>query len=470
MTAHHIPTRRSTPLPARPKKAKHFRLCIAALCLTLSAPLYAAEEAAQLHTFRHTAADGIERPYVLYTPPQHGDGQKRTLIVHLHGAISRPQISTDPEAAARRSPVLKLTQNGCCYVLFPYGQQGAGWFDETGTEMVMAQIDRISRDFPVDTDKIFLSGFSDGASGTFYFAATRPERFAGFIALNGSLPVAAHLGAQPLYPANSGNKPFYIVNTDQDILYPAAAAQPIIAELSRHNRNITFKTPAGGHDMRYLDSYTSELSAFIADNRRQTPHRLDWQGGAGSGTEWLQLLRLQAENTPPAPWHVPYSLRLRNEKAGFGIRFDNSYQQGLKIAGFAADSSAEKMGARPGDIILKMGDIAIDNPYAGYRYLGNKRAGDEAELTVLRDGREIRLNGRFNEGYEYEVFEKQPFSGRIRAQLDGSRLTVETSRVAAFAVDFDKLGVSGQELTLVLNGRARPIQARGRQEFTVGAQ
>ncbi|QMT41026.1 PHB depolymerase family esterase [Neisseria shayeganii] len=431
------------------------RILLTALLCWVSAA--AAAQSGSFQTFRFTAQDGQERPYIVYTPPHVEAGEPRPLLVHLHGAIASPQIRSDPLASVQRSSFLKLANAGRYYVLFPFGQKDAGWFDPVGVNMVLGEVDAVLRDFPAaDPDRVFLSGFSDGGSGTLYLAATHPDRFAGFIAMNGSLPVAAHLGSTPVYPQNFNRKPLYIINTRSDMLYPADMMQPVAEELRRHHPNLIFSTPEGGHDMRYLPQEIPALTAFIDRHRRQTATQLVWEssGEAANGSEWLHIERLKPQATPQA-WHRPYRLTLFNNKASFGMAFDPAYRNGLKVAGFGKENStAQNIGVRIGDIVLKMGETAMNHPYAPYLYLADKRAGDPVDITVLRDGRETVLRGRFNEGYHYQVFEKQPVSGKIRARIDRGRLLVDTSRVAAFRIDFSRLPQPVH--SIVINGKTHP--------------
>ncbi|EGV36830.1 PDZ domain-containing protein [Neisseria weaveri] len=445
------------------KQAAKIGLC--AVALVLSGSLFAAE--AQFHRFSLTASDGKDRPYIVYTPAGVAADEKRPLLVYLHGAVSSPDIPAEPLDKVRRSSFLKLADAGRYLVLFPFGQKGAAWFDSVGTDMVFKQINEVEKQFAVDADKVFMSGFSDGASGTLYLAATHPERFAGFIALNGSLPVAAHLGESPVYPENINHKPLYMINTQGDMLYPAAMMRPVVDFLRQRHSRLAFQEPEGNHNMAYLEQVLPELRQFVEQNSRHITESLVWESSvAPSGTDWLRIVRL-APDKAAKPWHGKNSLKMFNGKASFGMKFDPAYKNGLKVAETTAKGTAAKMGVQPGDIILKMGDTVMNHAYAPYRYLAGKKAGDETELTVARQGRELVLKGRFNPGYQYEVFEKQPVSGKIRATLQGGKLVVETSRIAAFSIDFDRLPNRGGDMTLVVDGKAGRVVAKGVQTFEV---
>lgn len=433
-------------------------------------PQYSAASApARFDEFTFKAADGIERPYIVYTPAGLQAGEKRPLIIHMHGAINRAEISKNPMGSVKRSSFLKLAESGRYYVLFPFGQKNAGWFDQTGNKMVLGELEKVLADFPgADRDQVFLSGFSDGGSGTLYMASVQPDAFAGFISLNGSLPVAAHLGEHPLYPENFARKPLYLINTQNDSLYPARMMGPIVETLQRYNKMLTVSLPEGEHNMQYLTAEIPALNNFISQHRRQTASSLSWEGPAGSGTEWLAIDSLSPQEAAKS-WHQSYRLEMFNDKASLDIQFDPAHYPQLKVAGLGKpDGTARKMGVQIGDTVIKMDDTPMENPYSPYTFLSRKKAGEPVSLTVLRNGQTMVLNGRFKPGYTYQVFEKQADSGKILAEIQQGRLQIQTSKVASFTIDFDKLPDAAALHTLTINGTERPLPKvlQGKHRYT----
>lgn len=420
--------------------------------------------------FKYTASDGKERPYVVYTPKNAKPGEARPLIVYLHGAVSSPQMRIEPLGAAQRSVMSKLADEGGYYVLFPYGQRGATWFDRVGCDMVFGQLDKVVKEYPVQRDKIFLSGFSDGASGTFYIATTRPERFAGFIALNGSVSVAANLGDSPVYLDNFNHKPLYVVNTKSDMLYPVHMMQPTIDKMKEHHPELLFRTPEGNHETSYFPSLQAEVRSFVDGHQRSAPTQLTWETAdtLHPRYEWLLIERIDSTR-PRADWHQRYTLKMTNEKASFGVSPNIKHRgKGLVVAGFGKKSCAKEMGVQVGDTILKMGDVEINGPMDSFGYAASKRAGDSTSLTILRGGKEVLLTGTFPPPYQYEVFAKHPVSGKVRAQIDGQRLRIETSQVGALAIDFDQLPLKNKKkVEVVLNGKSHWLKKpQGLVRFT----
>lgn len=443
------------------------------LILTACWSCYAAAQSGQFSQFEFTDADNKTRPYVVYHPSltegkNTSDQEKRPLIVFLHGAVSNPEVRVNPLESAQKSPLITLAEENDYYLLFPYTNKDAPWFEQKGVELVLGEIAKVIKQFPIDEDKIFLSGFSDGGSGTLYFAGNHASSFAGFIALNGSLAVAAHLGSSPFYPQNMNGKPLYIVNTQSDLLYPARMMLPVVELLRQFHSNIAFKTPQGNHDLRYFPELKAEINSFIQQHRRTLPHTISLETADERTNHfaWLKITRLSPEQ-PRENWHQAYSLKLFNDKASFGIVPDISYTgQGIKVKGFSKNSTAQQMGVEVGDVIVQMEQTKLDHRYASFQYLATKKAGDPTAVTLQRGENTLVLNGKFAEGYAYEVFEKQPPSGKATAELSGDRLTIRTSRVGEVEIDFNQLGLNGKKVIIVLNGKIQTVVAEGQKRFS----
>jgi aminopeptidase YwaD len=65
--------------------------------------------------------------------------------------------------------------------------------------------------------------------------------------------------------------------------------------------------------------------------------------------------------------------------------------EGLKLDGVRPQSPAATAGLRAGDVIIKIGNMAIRNVYDYTYALGQMRAGEEVEFVVRRDGKELTL-------------------------------------------------------------------------------
>lgn len=432
-----------------------FSLALVTLFLFMHSHCIAADG---FHIFQHQDHNQKNRPYIVYQPETLPIHEARPLLVHLHGAILTDTIKSQPLESVKQSRILNLAKQGQYYVLFPFGDREASWFNPNGLDMIMTEIQSVQNSFNIDKNKIFLSGFSDGASGTFYIASTRPDNFAGFIAFNGSLPVAAHLGYTPLYLQNINHKPFYIINTQEDFLYPAHMMQPVIDELKQHHHHITFHTPKGQHHLSYLDETLPEIINFINHHHKTIPTTLTWEsdGKHENGSEWLRIISIDEQGTAQ-DWHRPYSLKLFNDKANLGIQFHTHAASPFTVAHIQPNSTAEKMGVKIGDQVIQIDSTELNHPYAPYLYLANKRAGEKISLTIMRNGQATTLTGQLNAGYHYQVFEKHTPSGKVKAEIHGTRLHLSTSRIKEFVLYLNLLPPSIKIQSIVLNGKIIPI-------------
>ena len=413
-----------------------------------------AGHAQQFKEFTIKCSDGVERPYVIYDRDQGAGnreqgtgsksekraarGEKKPLLVFLHGAVSAPAVKADPVGYAKKWPLIALADKGDFYVLFPFGQKGAEWFDSVWQQMVLSEIETVKEQYPIDEDRVFISGFSDGGSGVYCFAMQHPEPFAGFIAMNGSVKVANMLSKAGLYPENTNGRPLYIINTKGDVLYPLDQMQASAEILKKYNPNVTFRALEGAHDMSYLPAESEGLLSFIKNNKRALPTKFSWETDdvSNSGFAWLKVIQLDTL-AEAKDWQQPYKDKVMNNKADFGVKYDYMYKgKGLRVAGFKNDTvTARKMGIEKGDVLLKMEQDSLTSPFVPMYYAAKKKAGEPTTLTFERAGKVQTVSGHFNAGYPYYLIKNKHRSGKVEAEIRGKTLYVKTSRVKAYEVD-----------------------------------
>jgi S1-C subfamily serine protease len=64
---------------------------------------------------------------------------------------------------------------------------------------------------------------------------------------------------------------------------------------------------------------------------------------------------------------------------------------GMKLDGVRAGSPAEKSGLLAGDIVVRLGKTPIKNVYDYTYALGEMRPGEEVEIAIKRDGKDMVL-------------------------------------------------------------------------------
>lgn len=415
-------------------------------------------------SFELLCEDGVKRPYIVYQPQNIDVSTEQPLLIYLHGAMSS-SLKKSPIDYMKKSKMVELAEEYGCYLMFCYGQKGASWFDSVGINMILDEIEHAKHNFKINENKIFLSGFSDGGSGVQYIAMNYPDGFAGFISMNGSTKVAEKLGENNLFPQNMNYKPMLVFNTQKDALYPITQMKPTVDYLKKYNANILFYSPLASHEMSYLKTNAkTTIGSFIKENIRKPLDSISFElnyNANNNGIAWLKNVVVDTLLDRKS-WHQPYVLKVFNDKARFGIKYDYSYQgKGLKVKGFKdkdKKSTAEKMGVKVGDIVLSMGEKKVKSPYTPYFYMASKKAGDSTSLTVQRNDKILDLKGVFNEGYYYSVFKNTKPSGKINAQIHKKKLIVNTSKIKSFEIDYTK--ISKRINKIIINGTAQRVKRK----------
>lgn len=139
----------------------------------------------------HTVDRHRDMPYLLWLPDgiEHGGGDTGyPMIVSLHGT---GPTAYSPEFVMQYGlpAVLALgeqPQDFGFVVLAPQGLDGVDWWSAGQPEEVNEIIDKVVAELPIDTDRIYLTGFSTGGQGAWHLAARYPDRYAAVVSVGGS--------------------------------------------------------------------------------------------------------------------------------------------------------------------------------------------------------------------------------------------------------------------------------------------
>lgn len=137
---------------------------------------------------------GVERSYLLYTPPSYKDGTPSALVMAFHGGRGQGRnmkSRTRLNAFAEKRGFLVVYPDATGRRNWNDGREGvAAGIDDIG--FVRALIDHLQGQRSIDKDRIYATGLSNGAFFTQKLACLMPNQFAAFA------PVAATM-AKPLY-------------------------------------------------------------------------------------------------------------------------------------------------------------------------------------------------------------------------------------------------------------------------------
>ena len=126
-----------------------------------------------------------------------------------------------------------------------------------------------------------MTGVSDGGTGAYFFAFKQPTPWAAFLPYIGHPGVLRNQqsgGGYRLYFENLMSKPLFIVNGENDRLYPASSVAPFIEILAEEGVDHIWKViPEGGHNTNWLPDEAPMIEQFKQDNPRNAlPERVQW--------------------------------------------------------------------------------------------------------------------------------------------------------------------------------------------------
>ena len=164
----------------------------------------------------YRAADDALVPYRLYIPRSYSPAGSAPLLVLLHGALGdeRSYLSDLYDSAAIKGEAEKRG-----YILATPNARGRfSNYRGPGAEDVSEVIKAVMRDYKIDENRVYLSGHSLGAFGTWLIAADNPRMFAAVAPVSGGSPV--HPSELPALLEKLTAVPAMIVHGAKDGIVP----------------------------------------------------------------------------------------------------------------------------------------------------------------------------------------------------------------------------------------------------------
>jgi poly(3-hydroxybutyrate) depolymerase len=382
-----------------------------------------------------TCVDGVERPWVLYVPTSYEPAKPTPLLVILHGGVSRPEITGDPLAYARDNEWTVAAEEYGWLALYPFGQKDATWWDKVGMANIRNLVRTVKQEYNVDDDRVYMGGFSDGASAAFCWAMVEPTDFAAFVALNGHMGVGSIDGDLETYAPNFYNTPVYAVTTFDDPLYPAARMRATIEMARQAGGDIFYRELAGTHDFEYAEAEIPLVARFLARHPRDPfPANIVWEAAtpAFGRCRWFRIDEITRDEA--ADWHTDYNAVLLDDRITIGFIHADVEGPGVEVATVVEDSPAAEMGLEDGDVIIGVSGKAVNDMDDVDAWKETVARGDAFTLRVRRGDDELTLEGRIPPPENYYVFKRAQPSARADVSFAANRVDVRASRLGAFTV------------------------------------
>lgn len=243
-----------------------------------SGPRYSSDVPTGQQESVRVGSDGLRYPYVYLIPESYDPALKYPVEFMLHGGVSRPEWEPGGGWWRRGFDALKQEDR---IVVVPASWIDAFWWHENQAENLPAILNSLKANYNIDENRVTLTGISDGGTGAYFFAFKQPTPWAAFlpyIGHPGVLRNAQSGGGYRLYFENLMAKPLYIVNGENDRLYPSSSVAPFIDVLVDVGVDHIWKViPEGGHNTDWLPEEAPLIEQWKQDNPRDPlPESVLW--------------------------------------------------------------------------------------------------------------------------------------------------------------------------------------------------
>jgi predicted peptidase len=220
-------------------------------------------------------------PYRLFVPSRWKPGARLPLLVTLRAGQSVDNPYREPNSLvtqAEQRGYLVVTPMGYRPLRQPYyGSRyqiarpkapapAEGWTpqeDERAEQDVLNVIDLVTKEYGVDTNRIYLHGQNPSGSGALYLGSKYPDRFAALVISSGPIVFDS-------YPWDriKGKMGLLVIHGDQDTTNPIEASRKMADAAKAAGVATVYATvPGGTHLAAYL-TYAKEIYDFLDTQKK----------------------------------------------------------------------------------------------------------------------------------------------------------------------------------------------------------
>lgn len=203
----------------------------------------------------------IELNYLIYLPGDYDSSEeaKWPLILFLHGAGER---GNNLELVKRHGPP-KLVEDGKEFrfiIVSPQCPAGQWW----SADLLNRLLDKITSEYRIDKDRIYLTGLSMGGFGTWDLVSEYPEWFAAIAPICG--------GSHPELAWNMRHIPAWVFHGAKDEVVPVGLSEIMVKALKKYNPEVMLTIyPEAQHDS-WTETYNNpELYEWFLKHKKYKP-------------------------------------------------------------------------------------------------------------------------------------------------------------------------------------------------------
>ncbi len=199
---------------------------------------------------------GLQFNYCVFSPKDIDKNEKYPLIVFLHGAGERGQKNGENIEAVLKNGLPNLflkDDNQKAFLVAPQCPIDEVW--DMNIKELYSFIISLTNIYPIDLDKITLTGLSMGGFGTWAFACMYPEMLAG---------IAVVCGGGMTWRANRiKNLPIKVFHGDIDPAVPISYSYEMVDALLKLGNNVEFTIFHNVAHNSWDYAYTKDLLEWL---------------------------------------------------------------------------------------------------------------------------------------------------------------------------------------------------------------
>ena len=198
------------------------------------------KEFARLLTGEWERTEGHGLKYRIYGARKlrRGKGEGYPLVVYLHGRGGDVMIPGEPRSASAFTADGNYRKRPC-FVIAPQNPDQAGWIGSKA-DGVVEIVEELIKKLPVDPKRVYLTGYSMGAYGTFQLLAQEPRMWAA------AVPIAG--GGNPGAVNDYKKVPIWVFHGEDDKVVPVGQSQTMVEALKEARSKVKYTEFAGeGH-------------------------------------------------------------------------------------------------------------------------------------------------------------------------------------------------------------------------------
>ena len=235
---------------------------------------------------RSLTLNGKTYNYRIYVPQNYNSEKKYPIVLYLHGSDERGkgneiQVESGLPRIIRIGSRLGEKEFSSFIGVFPQCPENNFWIGENADQALKA-LDETIGEFSIDSQRVYLTGFSMGGYGTWYLAAKYPQRFAAIVPIGGHivpaflktpmkmppmLKDAMHSNMLPLYESSNpyksfaeviGKTPAWIFHGEKDNQVPISDAREMVKAIKEVNPRAKYTEYKGSRHFIYDKAYTEK--------------------------------------------------------------------------------------------------------------------------------------------------------------------------------------------------------------------